>query len=270
MHKYTDGYSIRASSLADLFDCGKRWEAVHILKMRRPTNGAAHVGTSIHAGTAAYDEASMIGAPITLDDAAGVMIDTLYHPEYEVEWDEGASPKKAEPIARALLANYIKTVAPTHDYIAIEARADDLTIDVDGFLLTLTGTVDRVRREADGSLGISDLKTGKTAVGTDGTVATAKHAAQLGAYEILAQHALGQPMNAPAEVIGLQTNSKARVGSGLLERPRDLLLGSADHRGLIGLAADILRTGQFTPNNRSMLCSAKFCPAHHACPYRSR
>lgn len=261
--------TIRASSLADLFDCGLRWEAVHIRRLYRPTNGAAHIGTSIHAGTAAYDEASLAGAPISLDDATGVMVDTLYHPEHDVEWDDDAQPAKAEPIARALLANYVETIAPCRDYVAIEARADDLTIDVDGFALTLTGTVDRVRREPDGSLGISDLKTGKTAVGTDGTVATGKHAPQLGAYEILAQHAIGQPMGAPAEIIGLQTNGKARVGSGFIDRPRDLLLGSEDHKGLIELAADILRAGSFHPNPRSMLCMGKFCPIHSTCKYRS-
>ena len=261
--------TVRASSLADLFDCGLRWEAIHVRHLYRPTNGAAHIGTSIHAGTAAYDEASLLGAPISLDDASGVMVDTLYHPECDVEWDEDTTPSKAEPIARQLLANYVETIAPCRQYVAIEARADDMTIDVDGFQLTLTGTVDRVRREPDGSLGISDLKTGKTAVNADGVVATGKHAPQLGAYEILAQHAIGQPMKAPAEIIGLQTNGKARVGSGFLDRPRDLLLGGEDHKGLLELAVDILRAGSFNPNPRSMLCMAKFCPIHSTCKYRS-
>lgn len=261
--------TIRASSLADLFDCAMRWEAVHIRRLYRPGNGAAHIGTSVHAGTAAYDEASLIGAPITLDEATGVLVDTLYHPEYEVEWDDDMPAKKAEPIARQLLTNYVETIAPTHDYVAIEARCDDLTIDVDGFKLTLTGTVDRVRREPDGSLGISDLKTGKTAVNTDGVVATGKHAPQLGAYEILAQHAIGRPMDAPAEIIGLQTNGKARVGSGFIDRPRDLLIGGEDHKGLIELAVDILRAGSFNPNPRSMLCMGKFCPIHSTCKYRA-
>lgn len=261
--------AVRASSLADLFDCGLRWQATHLLHLTRPTNGAAHLGTAIHAGAAAYDQAILDGAPLTLDEATGVMVDTLHHPEYDVAWDDDATPGKAEPIARQLLANYVETIAPERDYLAVEARANDLVIDVDGFRLTLTGTVDRVRREPDGSLGISDLKTGKTAVGTDGTVATSKHAAQLGAYEILAQHAIGKPMDAPAEVIGLQTNGKARVGSGTIERPRNLLVGGEDHKGLIEMAVEILRAEAFNPNPRSMLCLAKFCVLHQTCPYRS-
>jgi len=260
--------TIRASSIGDLFDCGMRWEARHIRGLTMPSSSAAHIGTSIHAGTAAYDIAALDCAPISVDDAAGVLVDTLYHPEYDVVWDDDITPRKAEPIARRLLAAYCETISPAHDYVAVEARADDLNIDVDGFQLTLTGTVDRVRR-VDGALGISDIKTGKTAVSSDGIVATCKHAAQLGAYEILAQHAIGQPMNAPAEIIGLQTNSKARVGSGFIDRPRDLLLGGEDHKGLIEMAVDILRAGIFPPNNRSMLCSSKFCPAHSTCPYRS-
>lgn len=261
--------TIRASSLADLFDCAMRWEAIHIRRMYRPTNGAAHIGTSIHAGTAVYDEATLHRAPITLDDATGILVDTLYHPETEVEWEDDMPARKAEPIARKLLSNYVESIAPAHDYIAVEARADDLTIDVGGFALTLTGTVDRVRRDRDGSLGIADIKTGKTAVSADGIVATGKHAPQVGAYEILAQHAIGRPMDAPAEIIGLQTNGKARVGSGFIDRPRDLLLGGEDHKGLIEMAVDILRAGSFHPNPRSMLCMAKFCPIHSICKYRS-
>lgn len=261
--------TIRASSIGDLFDCAARWEARHVRQIWQPSSGAAHLGTSIHAGTAAYDRASLDGAPIGIDEATGAMVETLHQTAFEILWDDGLSPGKVEPIARALLANYVETIAPCREYVAVEARCDDLTIDVEGFLLTLTGTVDRVRREPDGTLGICDLKTGKTAVATDGTVQSGKHAAQLGAYEILAQHAIGKPMDAPAEIIGLQTNGKARVGSGLIDRPRDLLLGGEDFAGLLEMAAGILRAGIFPPNNRSMLCSAKFCPIHATCKYRS-
>lgn len=260
--------TLRASSIGDLFDCALRWEARHLRGMRMPSSGAAHLGTSIHAGTAVYDQASLDGDPITIDDATGVMIDTLHRTDTDIDWDD-QTPQKAEPIARALVRGYCETIAPEREYVAIEALCDDLTIDVDGFQLTLTGTVDRVRRDQDGALGISDLKTGKTAVSTEGVVAAGKHAAQLGAYEILAQHALGVPMSAPAEVIGLQTNGKARIGSGLTDRPRDLLLGGEDHTGLIEIAAGIIKSGIFAPNSRSMLCHAKYCPLHPTCKYRS-
>ena len=260
--------NLRASSIGDLFDCALRWKAKNLDEIWQPASGAAHLGTSIHAGTGAYDQASMEGSPISIDDATGVMIDTLYQSEFDIAWDD-QTPEKAELIARALVRHYCETIAPDREYVAVEARCDDLTIDVDGFLLTLTGTVDRVRRDPGGSLGICDLKTGKTAVGTDGTVAAGKHAAQLGAYEILAQHAIGRPMDAPAEIIGLQTNGKARVGSGLIERPRELLLGGEDHQGLIEMVAGIIRSGVFPPNNRSLLCSGKFCPVHSTCKYRS-
>lgn len=260
--------AIRASSLADLFDCALRWQARNLLHLSQPTAGAAHLGTSIHAGTAAYDQASLLGAPIAIDEAAGVLVDTLHHPEQDVVWDAAMTPAKAEPIALALLTRYCETIAPERDYVAVEARCDDLVIDVDGYRLGLTGTVDRVRRETDGALGISDLKTGKTAVSTEGVVAAGKHAVQLGAYEILAQHSIGRPMEAPAEVIGLQTNGKARVGSGTIERPRDILIGGEDHKGLLQFAAEILRSGLFSPNNRSLLCAAAYCPLFQTCPYR--
>jgi RecB family exonuclease len=257
-------FKLRASSIGDLFDCAKRWEARNVLNIRTPSSGAAHLGTSIHAGAGAYDASAIEGAQISIDDATGVLIDTLYTKTEEVIWDDDINPKKSEPIARKLLSGYCETVAPAHEYIAVESRCNDLTIDIDGVLLTLTGTVDRVRNE-NGALGISDLKTGKTAVATDGTVAARKHAVQLGAYEILAQHSIGIPMNADAEIIGMQTNGKARIGSGLIERPRDLLLNDG---GVLEMAASIMKAGLFPPNPRSMLCSERFCPAWKTCAYK--
>lgn len=256
-------FKLRASSISDLFDCAKRWEARNILNIRMSSSGAAHLGTSIHAGTGAYDVSTMEGAQISVDDATGVMIDTLYHTEDDVLWDE-ITPKKAEPIARQLLLNYCEAIAPAREYVGVEARCDDLHIIIDSVLLTLTGTIDRVRNE-NGALGISDLKTGKSAVATDGTVAARKHAIQLGAYEILAQHTTGIPMNADAEIIGMQTNGKARIGSGLIERPRDLLLREG---GLLEMAVAIMKAGLFPPNPRSMLCGDKFCPAWKTCVYK--
>lgn len=268
--------TVRASSLSDFLDCALRWRAVHLLKMKKPTHGAAHIGTSIHAGAAAYDAAVVLGAPISADDATSVLVDTLHNPEDDVDWDSDMSAAKAEPIVRTLLGKYIETIAPKRNYVAVEQPSEEV-IEFDVlrgspaiFRLTLTGTIDRVRQDSDGRLGITDLKSGKSAVNADGSVNAGKHAAQLGAYALLASGIFKHwPLTAPAEIIGLQTNGKARVGSGYIQYPSEILIGDEEnYSGILQLIAHAAHNDLFLPNPSSRLCSSKFCVFHAKCPYR--
>lgn len=131
----------------------------------------------------------------------GEVVDAIHHPREDVDWGED-SPREAERIALALHGLYCRNIAPARNYVAVEATCERLEITDLG--LALTGTTDRITTNALGDLGIADIKTGKTAVAADGTVRTAGHAAQIGVYELLAGAAIGQPITAPAEIIGLQ------------------------------------------------------------------
>ena len=51
--------NIRASSLGELFDCPARWAAKNLDNLRMPGNGKAHLGTSLHASTAAFDASAL-------------------------------------------------------------------------------------------------------------------------------------------------------------------------------------------------------------------
>lgn len=259
---------IRASSLGELFDCGARWEAKHIRGLRLPTSSAAQLGTAVHAGTALYDTSVMQGASLTPDECAGAVVDAIYKPEFEVDWSE-TSQSEAEKIAIPLHKMYCKEIAPRQNYMAIEAKCDDLTIQDLG--ITLTGTVDRVRETEEG-YGIADLKTGKNAIAADGTVKTQGHALQLGVYEILAQAATGLPMQAPAQIIGLQTaktDRGRRVGTGEIAMAREVLLDDEDGSpGFLRMAAKLVHSGDFYGNPRSSLCGEKFCPIFRVCRWR--
>lgn len=150
----------------------------------------------------------------------------------------------------------------------MEATCESLTFTDIG--LTLTGTVDRVRATPDG-LGIADIKTSKTAVAADGTVKTQGHAAQLAVYEILAGHAIGRPIDAPAQIIGLQvakTDKGRRAGVGTIQAARDILLDDGESPGLLRHAANMLHRGDFYGNPRSQLCNPKYCPAYAGCRWR--
>ena len=262
-----DIITIRASSLPELFDCPARWEAKHIKRLRLPSSGNAMLGRAVHAGTAAFDEAALQGNPITADDAAGVVADTIHRPDEEVDWGEDR-PQEAESIGIALTGMYCRTIAPAMNYVAVEATCERLEITDIG--IALTGTTDRVVEAPQGHF-IADIKTGKTAVAADGTVKTQGHAAQMAVYELLAEHSTGLPMNAPAQVIGLQvakTDKGRRTGIGTIEGGRDLLLGDEDSPGLLEHAAAMLKRGLFPGNPRSMMCNKKYCPAHPRCKWR--
>lgn len=259
---------VRASSLPELFDCPARWEAKHLLGMRMPMSGRAALGKAIHASTGAFDAARVLGSPITCDEAAAAAVDALHRPDEDVDWDE-ESPQKAEGIALALHSKYCVEIAPGQQYEAVEANCEALEITDLG--LVLTGTIDRVYRADDGSLGISDLKTGKTAVNAQGQVKTQGHGLQLATYELLAEVAVQQVISAPARVVGMQTgmtDKAQRIAIGEIDSPRDALIGTPEAPGALQHAARFIQSGLFYGNPRSQLCSPKYCPRYEHCNFR--
>lgn len=265
--------TVRASSLAELFDCPARWEAKHLLRMRMPSSGAARLGTAIHAGTALFDQAKLDGNPLTPSEAAGALIDTLYAKDDEqgngeVEWGD-TKPQDAEVIGMALHSRYCHEIAPKQDYVGVEVPCEALEITDLG--LVLTGTTDRIYRNVDGELGIADLKSGARAVGSDGIAVTSGHGPQMGVYELIAEFAVGQALTAPAQIIGLNTGKTAasqKVGVGLISNAREALIGDEDSPGLLQHASHIIHSGQFYGNPKSVLCSAKYCPRHSICKFK--
>lgn len=260
--------TIRASSLAELFDCPSRWEAKNILGKKTPSSAAAQLGTAVHAGTALFDQSRLPGnTPITADEAAGAVVDTIYKPEEEVDWDED-KPQDAERVALALHAKYCAEIAPQQKYAAVEIACERLEIQDLG--IALTGTTDRVR-EVEGGFAISDIKTGKTAVSADGTVKTAGHAFQLGVYELLAETASGLKITGPAQIIGLNTGKTAaaqRAGFGEVKRARDILIGDGENPGVLEHASALIHSGRFYGNPKSMMCGEKYCPNFNVCKFR--
>lgn len=260
--------TIRASSLSTLFDCPARFEATHIRGLRLPRSGAAQLGTAVHASTAAYDQSKIAGDGITVDEAAAAAVDAIHKPQEDVRWDDDLPPSDAEKIALALHANYCEKIAPAQEYAAVEVKCERL--EIADLAIALTGTTDRVRRTESG-FGIADLKTGKQAVSADGTVATAKHAMQLGVYELLAENASGIPITEPATIIGMQTGKtpKAqRVGTAEVHTARDLLVGTADQPGVLEHASRLIHSGAFYGNPSSPLCNPKYCAAFTTCQFR--
>ena len=261
-------FFIRPSGLAELFDCPARWEAKNIRGLRLPTSSAALLGTAIHKGTAVFDQSRIDNAGRTADDAAGAVVDAIHNPEDEILWED--TPEAIEKAAVPLHKLYCGEVSPQLDFVGVEVETDRLTIEDLG--LTIGGTTDRVYRDAEGNLGVADIKTGKTAVAADGTVKTSGYAPQIGLYELLAQYGLGQPIEAPALILGLttgKTEKGQRAGIGEVAKARDVLLGDEYAPGMLEMASRLLKSGSFYGNPRSVLCSAKFCPCFAQCKYHA-
>lgn len=263
-------YKCRASGFGRLFDCAYAWEGVHILGMHSPSGPRSLMGQAVHAGTAKFDTARMEGVPITADDAADVLVETIQHPTFDVDWSDAGdlTRKKIEFTALSLHTKYCNNISPRYEFVAVELTTVPLEIDCgNGVHIALTGQLDRTRlRKENGGLGISDVKTGVRAI-VDGRAETGKHRPQLGIYELLYEHTTGQSITEPAEIIGLSTSGRNEIATGETMNPRGLLLGNDETPGLLEIGAKMLGQGLFPPNPQSFLCNPKYCPRWDTCPY---
>lgn len=259
---------IRASSLSDLFDCPARWEAKNLLNKRNPAGARTRLGTAIHEAVTQWDYSNFIGSTPNIEDCNEVLHQQIWQPNEEVDWSD-LDQNSAESIGQSLVQKYISQIAPTQKFIGIEVRCESLIIVDLG--IELTGTIDRIYENEKGELGIADIKTGKSSVGSDGLVKTAGHTPQMGIYTVLASHALQEPVTAPSRIYGLttaKTDKGQHVGVGEIISPAQVLLGSEEEPGLLQYAAKVIKNGVFFGNSKSMLCSEKFCPAFSTCKFR--
>lgn len=264
----TSPVTIRASSFGALFDCPSRWAAIHLEGRRVPSTANAALGKAVHKGTAVYDAERVSGRMPSLQAAADAAAEQIERPEDDTDW-QNESPEKAKDIAVSLTTKYCRDVAHLYEFVAVEISVEALHLtDLE---IVLTGHTDRVRRTDDG-LGIVDIKTGKTAVGTDGRAKTHGHAAQMGVYELVAEAALGARMDLPSQILGMQTNAKPetqRIGTGEIVGAREVLLGNDDQQGLLHIASALVH-GRIPlwGNPKSVMCHERYCPNFHTCFFR--
>lgn len=264
---------VRASSWPGLFDCAHRFYWQDVMGVRGPSSARSAIGTAVHAGTAVFDRAVMEGKPASIDEAVEASHQALSNPQEEVVFDDDLSPKEADAFAVRLTAKYCAEISPTRTYSAVELQCTALDIVTRHGIVRVTGTTDRVRVLQDGQRGISDLKTGarateKTQDGSGRRAVTKGHHLQLGIYTLMAEQASGERMDAPAEIVGLQTTKEAPCATGEIADVKTPLLGTDERPGLIEMAAQMLKEGLFPPNPKSFVCSAKYCAAYAAhCKY---
>lgn len=264
-------YTVRASSWGSLFDCAYKWHGEHILGIRKPAGLRAHLGTSIHASTAAYDASRLPGAegaPLSVDEAADIFFDTLHNPDRDVDYDQDDMRlSDAERIGLRLHSAYCLDIAPHYTYIGVETKLEPLDIDCGGgMVVRLTGSMDRARvADTPGGPLIADVKTG-TAVIKDGRVSIKGRSPQLGTYQLMYEQ--GQHVRTQgAQIIALQTTSTSATDVSDVFDARRVMVGTEDAPGLIEIASQMFRSGLFPPNPSSHLCSERYCARWSTCPY---
>lgn len=262
---------IRASSFGTLFDCSLRFEGEQILKLVKRSSLRAWLGTSIHAGTAAFDQAKIDGSPISVSDAGDVMMDLFLSPNHDVNLrDESLSLKEAQRIALHLLARYCTDISPQFKFIGVEQKLEPYDIDCgDGLVIRLTGSMDRARAiEALGGDVVADIKSGSRLM-IDGQVSVKGRAAQTGTYQILKENTDGR-LTVGSQIIGLQTSSAPQVGISKIFDAKKIVLGdpaTPEVPGLLEVAAKMFKAGLFPPNPASVLCDKRYCARWSTCTY---
>ena len=261
-------YSARASSWGDLFDCAYRWEGAHILGIRKAAGLRAQLGTAIHASTAVFDKARIAGFPCSIDDSAGVFVDTLRNPERDVDYQQDdLSVSDAEVIGLKLHTRYCADLSPRFNFQSVEALLQPMDIDCgSGMIVRLTGTMDRARvATTPAGAVIPDIKTGSRVI-EDGQAKIKGRSAQLGTYQLMHERQTGE-LTAGAQVLALQTSSKPQVAASEVFDAKRVMIGTDSTPGLIEHAATMFRTGLFPPNPQSVLCSQKYCARWASCIY---
>jgi hypothetical protein len=261
---------LRASAIAELFDCPARWEAKHVLGMQTTSSGPARLGTAWHEASAVYDIARMAGNDdvANVETALAVFEEVLFSErEQPVVWEDDER-REALSAGHWLVTEYIHNWAHKINYLEIEKRYP--SIDLPEIGIRLTGTTDAVVKDSMGRNAIMDRKSGKTAVSAMGGVNWEKHVYQLGSYEILASQSIN--IDGPPMVLGGQvakTDKGRRMALVQLpQSPRGIMLGSDEQPGVLHAAAKILKSGDFHGNPNSQLCSGKYCPRHATCRFK--
>ena len=263
-------YTVRASSWGRLFDCAYSWQWTQLLGHDKPSGMRALLGTSLHKSTAVFDQGRIDHSGVTADDAAGVLVETIQHPQFDVDLAaDDLRARDAEKTGLALLSRYCHTWSPRYEFKAVEMTTEPFVIDAGhGVQIKLTGQLDRSRVVAGVERDrIGDLKSGARAV-TEGVANTKGHAPQIGTYQLLYEHTTGRPTDDVSEVIGLQTTGKPRIASGEIRGARDLMVGTNEYPGLLEIAAQHFSSGLFPPNTASVICNPKYCARWNNCTYR--
>lgn len=169
--------ALTASKLTDYHTCPKKFEFRHVLRVPTPPHAALSFGTTIHEVLRDLGVKASVGERPTLAEAL-TLYDRYWISEgYESAEHEAARKTAGRDLLRAYLAQHPELL--TQSPVAVEAR---FSLPLSS--TRLTGRIDRIDRLDNGSIVVTDFKTGS---------AKAKDAdadLQLSIYALAARRAL--------------------------------------------------------------------------------
>jgi hypothetical protein len=260
---------IRASGLAELFDCAARFAGKNFLGHRGQTYGRSHLGSALHYATAWFDNERTLpdGAPDT-ETAVDKFI-TYLRADDRVMWAD-IPKQQAEKIGITLVTHYCLEISAQYQWAKVEATCEPIEIAMpNGVIFEITGHVDRVYEE-NARYGIADFKTSSRIIAADGSLAVDRHGLQLAIYELLeiqAAKATGLTIDLPALVLGFSTSGRMEILAEKIRNPHALLFGDGENKGYLIAASEIIERQMYVGNTYSMLCSERYCASYNHCFY---
>lgn len=162
---------LSGSQMNTLTHCALQWFAGHEAKGERGTTSAQGFGSLVHALAA---EVVRSGLEPDAEELAG-HLDAVWA---ELGYAPWVSAREREQ-ALAALHRFVRWHRTNRREVLAAELEFDVTLDVDGRAVTLTGSMDRVERDADG-VHVVDFKTSRNAI----ALKEAEEHPQLGVYQV--------------------------------------------------------------------------------------
>jgi superfamily I DNA/RNA helicase len=242
---------LSGSQMNNLTQCALLWFAGHEAKGERGTTSAQGFGSIVHAIAA-----EIVRTGADPDPAVWAQhLDTVWSELGLAPWvsarERRAAVEALEKFAAWHRANRRTVLAAEHEF--------DVTFDVDGRDVRLTGSMDRVERSVDG-IHVVDLKTSKNPLKVD----EAKVNPQLGVYQAAVEAGAAADLDpdgrpAGAELVYLRTDSRSATVRTQPGTPD----GPAVAREQLQQAVRLIGSEEFTATVGD---ACGYCAFHRICP----
>ena len=156
--------SLSPSKVSSFTDCALSFRFSAIDKIPQPPTVATVKGTLVHAAPERL--LALDGPARTVDAALACLDEAIVELDTDPEWQQLALPEADRPTffseADQLVRRYFDLEDPTTiDPVGLELHVEHQLPMPSGSSVTLRGIIDRLERNADGRLVVSDYKTGR-------------------------------------------------------------------------------------------------------------
>jgi superfamily I DNA/RNA helicase/RecB family exonuclease len=243
-----ESVTVSPSTVEQVRRCGLRW----LLERHgggKPAGAEQTVGSLVHAAAERVDRLTEPELYRYLDEHWGVV-------EVAARWEEGRKRQQAEQMVERLVR---WVAANPRELLAVEQR---FQVTLPGTDVTVSGTVDRVERDAAGRLVIIDFKTGRSTP----TAEEVRHHPQLGTYQLAVALGGFTELSGPADP----------GGAALVQLGRDRRDGPEQHQPPLsadadpGWAEEVVRDAAVTMSGSSFTARANphcgICAVRTSCP----